>query len=135
VQALARYDALPHVRQPEAGINYAHKIEKAEASINWCRSAADIARQVRAFNPFPGASTQLGTEPLKIWQCTVEQDSASTSHVAPGTVVFANPERGIGIQTGHGILVATELQRPGGKRMQAADFLRGHALEPGLKLG
>ncbi len=113
--------ALARTPQPQQGITYAHKIDKAEGLIDWRLSAQVIARRVRAFDPFPGASTTLadGTV-LKIWQAAV----LSTTHaVSPGTVLAVGPE-GITVACGEGALCLTELQRPGGKRLMVRDFLQ-----------
>ncbi|MBC7710693.1 MAG: methionyl-tRNA formyltransferase, partial [Rhizobacter sp.] len=110
-----------HTPQPQKGVTYAHKIDKAEGLIDWRLPADLIARRVRAFDPFPGASTTLsdGTA-LKIWQATV---AASTQNVAPGTVVAVSAE-GVTVACGEGVLCLTELQRPGGKRRTVRDFLK-----------
>ena len=129
VRALADAQAgkLQAVKQPEAGITYAHKIEKNEAAVDWQQSAEVIGRRVRAFNPFPAASAQLGAEVIKLWRATVQ----STVHSAkPGTVLSADAH-GVCVACGEGALCVTELQRAGGKRLNAADFLRGFALTPG----
>jgi methionyl-tRNA formyltransferase len=107
--------------QPQQGITYAHKIDKAEGLIDWRLSAEVIARRVRAFDPFPGASTTLadGTV-LKIWQAEV----VPTTHaLAPGTVLAVGAE-GVTVACGVDALCVTELQRPGGKRLAARDFLQ-----------
>jgi len=129
VRALADAQAgkLQPLKQPEAGITYAHKIEKAEAAVDWQQSAATIGRRVRAFNPFPAASAQLGSDVIKLWRATVE---ASTHNAKPGTVLSADAH-GVRVACGQGVLCVTELQRAGGKRLNAADFLRGFALTPG----
>ena len=116
--------------QPEDGVTYAHKIEKAEAALDWTASACALARRVRAFNPFPGAVTTLGGEAIKIWAAHADR---TTTRAAPGEVLAAGAE-GIHVATGEGALVLTELQRAGGKRLTAADFLRGFALSPGQVL-
>jgi methionyl-tRNA formyltransferase len=129
VRALADVQAgkLQAVKQPEAGITYAHKIEKAEAAVNWQDAAEVIARRVRAFNPFPAAATQLGDETIKLWRATV--DTADVP-AAPGTIVHADAH-GVCVACGQGVLCVTELQRAGGKRLSAADFLRGFPLAVG----
>ena len=129
VRALAEAQAgqLHAVKQPEAGITYAHKIEKAEAAVDWQQSAQTIDRRVRAFNPFPAASVQLGGDTIKLWRATVEPASATA---APGTILSADAH-GVRIACGEGVLCVTELQRAGGKRLNAADFLHGFALTPG----
>jgi methionyl-tRNA formyltransferase len=129
VRALADAQAgkLHPVKQPESGICYAHKIDKAEAAVNWLQSADAIGRRVRAFNPFPVASAQMGADVIKLWCATVE----NTQHgKAAGTVLRAD-EHGVHVACGQGVLCVTELQRAGGKRLNAADFLRGFALTPG----
>ena len=129
VQALhdAQAGTLHAVPQPEAGVTYAHKIEKAEAAVDWQQAAPVIGRRVRAFNPFPGATGQIAGEVIKLWQAHVE----TTVHgQVPGTVLSADAH-GVRIACGEGVLCVTELQRAGGKRLNAADFLRGFALTPG----
>lgn len=138
VQALqdAQQGVVHPVKQPDEGVTYAHKIEKAEAAVDWRLSAAAIDRRVRAFNPFPGATAQMGDEVIKLWRAHVETDAtqAHPSHQAtpslPGTVLSAN-EHGVRVQCGEGVLCITELQRAGGKRLSAAEFLRGFAVVPG----
>ena len=139
VQALAdaqadRLQATPQPPDGSAGITYAHKIEKAEAAIDWRDSAEVIARRVRAFNPFPGAATTLQGETLKVWDCEIDSCQRLPDK-APGQILLAN-DTGLHVACGDGtVLVLTELQRPGGKRLAARDFLRGAALAPGLVLG
>ena len=116
--------------QPELGVTYAHKIEKAEAAIDWTLAAQVLARRVRAFNPFPGASTALAGEAIKVWAAHAD-DGARRG--VPGEVLAVGAS-GIRVATGAGVLVLTELQRAGGKRLLAADFLRGFVLEPGQVL-
>lgn len=114
--------------QPAEGITYAHKIEKAEAAIDWTQPADAIERRIRAFDPFPGASAQLRGETVKLWRARAVMQGRGS--VEPGTIV-AIDEHGIGVACGQGRLEVTELQRPGGKRLAAADFLRGFPVEPG----
>ena len=106
--------------QPADGITYAQKIVKAEAAIDWRRDALDVDRQVRAFNPFPGAFSSLGNETVKIWRGRA--DAAASGR--PGEILACTAE-GISVACGKGILNATELQRAGGRRLSAAEFLRG----------
>lgn len=134
VQALAALDALPHQPQPAEGVNYAHKIDKAEAALDWSLSAEVLARRIRAFDPFPGMTVPLtvagATETLKLWQAVAEPLQTAAE---PGTVVQADA-KGVRVACGQGQLCLTQLQRPGGKRMGAADFLRGCPLQPGQRL-
>lgn len=129
VAALARLP-LPARTQPEIGVSYAAKIDKAESLIDWSGSAAEIDRHIRAFNPFPGASTTLDGVPIKIWSAT-PVPGASQSGVA-GEVLAANRE-GILIGCGEGAVLVCELQKAGSKRLPAAQFLAGTAIAPGAR--
>jgi methionyl-tRNA formyltransferase len=126
---LAACGGLRAVPQPAVGVTYAHKIEKAEAAIAWSQSAATIERRLRAFDPFPGASAQIRGETVKIWRAHAMPERGG---VAPGTVVAVD-EHGIAVACGDASrLEIRELQRPGGKRLAAADFLRGFPLQAGM---
>jgi methionyl-tRNA formyltransferase len=138
VQALATLDALPRQPQPAEGITYAHKIDKAEAALDWALSAEVLARRIRAFDPFPGMTVPLatasGVETLKLWQAVAEPlDQTAKQAAQPGTVLSADAS-GVRVACGEGQLCLTQLQRPGGKRLGAADFLRGCPLQPGQRL-
>ncbi|PHM20238.1 MAG: methionyl-tRNA formyltransferase [Curvibacter sp. PD_MW3] len=133
VLELAACGGLHAVPQPADGVTYAHKIEKHEAAIDWTLPAEVIARRIRAFNPFPGAATVCQGEVIKLWSCEI--DSASRlSDKAPGTILSAD-QTGVAVQCGLGVLRLTELQRSGGKRLAATEFLRGFALSTGTVLG
>jgi methionyl-tRNA formyltransferase len=143
VQAVAQLRAggLNATPQPAEGVTYAHKIEKHEAVINWAWPADLIARRVRAFNPFPGATSTLAGDVLKVWSA---QAPAWTPAAAPTGPVHRPPAPGellavkddaLVVAAGQGVLLITEVQRPGGKRLAVADFLRGCKIEPGLLLG
>lgn len=116
--------------QIAARATYAARIGKGESEIDWRRPAGEIERQVRAFNPSPGAYTQLGPATLKIWCARVEPQISG----APGTVCAVAADS-IVVACGNGALRITELQRAGGKRLSAAAFLAGFNLEPGMCLG
>lgn len=125
---IAACGGLRPVPQPEQGVTYAHKIEKAEAAIDWSQPAAAIERRIRAFDPFPGAAARIGGETVKVWRARA---AAGHGSAAAGTVV-ALDDHGISVACGDGgRLELTELQRPGGKRLPAADFLRGFPLQVG----
>lgn len=111
--------------QPVEGVTYAAKISKEEAQLDWRKPAADLDRAVRAFNPFPGAQATLGDTTLKIWQAR-----KSEANGAPGQILGLD-NQGIVVACGEGSLTLLELQRPGAKRLVAADFLRGHGLVSG----
>ena len=128
VRALARLP-LPAKPQPSAGVTYAHKIDKAEASIDWQQSASHIDRQIRAFNPFPGAQTTLAGQRLKLWQARPHAGQGE-----PGRVLAIERDAII-VACGEGALALSELQKAGGKRLPAREFLAGHPLQPGDRLG
>ena len=117
------------VKQPEDGVTYAHKIEKAEALIDWSQAADVIARRIRAFDPFPGAQTRLNGETLKLWR--YELDSCLRTEYGGFGTILSVDANGVRVACGDGVLRLTELQRAGGKRLPAADFLRGFTLTPG----
>ncbi|MCC2635029.1 MAG: methionyl-tRNA formyltransferase [Ramlibacter sp.] len=127
---LAACGGLRPVPQPAEGVTYAHKIEKSEAAVDWSLPADVIARRVRAFDPFPGASAVVAGETVKLWRATASMQDDGTAQ--PGTIV-ALDGHGVGVACGQGRLEVTELQRAGGKRLPAADFLRGFALAPGMR--
>lgn len=127
---LAACGGLHPVAQPAGGVTYAHKIEKNEAAIDWAQPAEVIGRRVRAFDPFPGASTLISGEPVKVWRCQVEPDAAAAR---PGTVLAADGS-GIVVACGSGALRLMQLQRAGGKRLAVADFLRGFPVAAGAML-
>jgi methionyl-tRNA formyltransferase len=112
--------------QPAAGATYARKIEKSEARLDWTRPAAELERAVRAFNPSPGAGTLLQGESIKVWRARVAAASGQ-----PGQVIQAGRE--LIVACGEGGLALDELQRAGGKRLAAGEFLRGRALAPGIR--
>ncbi|WP_266169142.1 methionyl-tRNA formyltransferase [Dyella subtropica] len=105
--------------QPEEGVNYAHKLDKAEAKLDFQRPAIELEHQVRAFDPWPVAEGDIAGEPLRIWAAqAIEREH----HAAPGSVLSAGRD-GIEIACGIGTLRVTALQRAGGKRIGAADYL------------
>jgi methionyl-tRNA formyltransferase len=126
---LAACGGLVATPQPAEGVTYAHKIEKTEAAIDWRQSAAAIERRLRAFDPFPGASTELGELSLKCWRA-----ESVVGQGAPGQVLAVG-EAGITVACGDAALRLTELQRPGGKRLSARQFLQGTPIEVGAVLG
>jgi methionyl-tRNA formyltransferase len=128
---LAAAGRLKPVKQPATGVTYAHKVEKAEAAIDWAQPAEVIARRIRAFDPFPGASSVLAGEAVKIWSAGA---IACEAGEPPGTIVAASPA-GIDVRCGQACLRITQLQRAGGNRLAAQDFLRGFELRSGMKFG
>ena len=98
--------------------------------MDWSQPAAVISRRIRAFDPFPGAFTELDGETFKLWRHEVLTAPAGRSEPA-GTVLSADGT-GIAVACGEGVLKLTELQRAGGKRLAVADFLRGFDIKPGM---
>ncbi|MDR3299703.1 MAG: methionyl-tRNA formyltransferase [Candidatus Accumulibacter sp.] len=123
-------DDLPGTSVPQSveGVTYAAKIEKAEAPLDWRLSAVRLERQIRAFNPFPGATATLDGTPLKVWRAVCLTDENFSA--PPGGVVSTAPD-GIVVACGEGALRLTELQKAGGRRLPAARFLAGHPLRSG----
>ena len=124
VETLAKLP-IDAVAQPQIGVTYAAKIEKAEAQIDWRRPAREIERQIRAFNPFPGAAGTLDGAAIKVWRSELVAAAAP-----PGTVVSVE-RSGIVVACGDGGLCLTELQKAGGKRLPVAQFLAGNPIAPG----
>jgi methionyl-tRNA formyltransferase len=129
VEALRRLDVLVPRPQPVEGVTYAAKIDKSEAAIDWRLDATQLDRRIRAFNPFPGAETSVDGEPLKIWEA---QPVEATG--VPGTVVALDGGRPV-VACGRGGLVLTIMQRPGSRRMESSEFLKGRPLPAGTRLG
>jgi len=129
VEALPRLERgeLREDIQPAEGVTYAAKLDKAEAGLDWRLPAAQLDRAIRAFNPFPGAAARFAGQAVKIWSA---EPILATGE--PGSVLQAGND-GIVVACGDGALRLTELQKAGGKRLAAADFLRGFALEPGQR--
>jgi methionyl-tRNA formyltransferase len=133
VQALADAGAgtLAPVKQPQVGVNYAHKIAKTEAAIDWALPADVIERRVRAFDPFPGATFQAQGETVKLWRSQVERLDIAA---APGTVIAVDGQQLV-VACGDGALAVLDVQRPGGKRAPVAQWLQAQALARGSVLG
>jgi methionyl-tRNA formyltransferase len=127
---MAACGGLTRTPQPEAGITYAHKIEKAEAAIDWALPASVIERRVRAFDPFPGCTFTLngdkGPETIKVWAA-----QAVAERGTPGQVLHAQGDQLV-VACGEGALALQMLQKPGGKRIRAREFLQSTTLPPHL---
>jgi methionyl-tRNA formyltransferase len=104
--------------QPSLGISYAEKILKAEADIDWRLSAQEIDARIRAFNPFPGASSSLNGSVMKLWNSQSPKEEVLGKSGVPGEVLGLS-EHGIYVQCGSGVLDVLEIQKPGGKRVSA----------------
>ena len=124
VEALSKLP-LPMEPQPAAGVTYAHKIEKAEALIDWSKDAQELDRHIRAFNPFPGAQARFGGQTVKLWQAVPVAGGGEK-----GRILSVDRNR-IVVACGSGALAVSELQKAGGKRLPVREFLAGHPLKAG----
>jgi methionyl-tRNA formyltransferase len=119
--------------QPAEGVTYAAKIKKQDGDIHWAQPARAIWNRVRAMVPWPGAFTHLPAQPqpqlLKIWEAQLDESAGEA-----GSILFAG-KSGIVVACGENALRVLALQREGGRRMTAAEFLAGHPLRQGQKLG
>lgn len=128
VLALASAGQLQPVPQSLEGVTYAHKIDKAEAAIDWRLDAPSIVRRVNAFNPAPGCTAVLAGEVLKIWRASTQEGAIAATC---GEIVALTQEH-IDVCAMNSIVRIEELQRPGGKRLGVADFQRGFPLSVGM---
>ena len=128
VEAMRKLDTLSAIPQPDQGVTYAAKISKEEAALDFSQPAEALWRKIRAFNPFPGAVASFNDVPVKLWRAEL---ASTASNAEPGQVLAANAQDGVLIVCGKGALRVTELQKPGGKRLPAAEFLKGFPLEGG----
>ena len=129
-QTLVKLDEITPRPQDDAQSCYAHMLDKQMAVIDWNKSAHEIDCLIRGLNPWPIALTTLSGERLKVFAA-----EKANGRGEPGTVLEADPKKGLTVACGEGALKLTEIQLVGGKRMKAMDFLRGHAIEVGTKLG
>ena len=123
VEALEKLPELTAVPQLEAGVTYAQKLSKADAEIDWALGAKQIHNKIRALNPVPGAWSSLNGQVIKVWASSVLEMSST----AVGGSIVGVDKQGIAVQTGEGVVLITELQASGSKRMAAAAFVAGHA--------
>lgn len=129
IQTLVKLDEITPRPQDDAQSCYAHMLDKQMAVIDWSRSAHEIDCLIRGLNPWPIALTTLSGERLKVFAA-----EKAAGNGEPGTVLEADPKKGLTVACGEGALKLIEIQLVGGKRMKATDFLRGHVIEVGTKL-
>lgn len=130
VEALTHFDELEPRSQLLDGVTYAHKLTRAEAPLDWSRSATELDRQIRAFDPFPGAEAQFAGSPLKIWKARPQ--SAATDDASPGTVLELTADSVV-VSCGEGRLNVEIVQKPGGRRQPAIEWARTAGLKPGQR--
>ena len=128
VSALKRLEqgTLQSQPQDDSAATYAAKLSKAEGGLDWHKSAAELARAVRAYNPFPVAQARFQDETWRIWQAQAVQRSEGR----PGEILQAD-KGGVLVRCGEGALLLKELQKAGGKRLPASSFVVGNAVNPG----
>jgi methionyl-tRNA formyltransferase len=117
--------ALQPVAQPTEGVSYAHKIAKTEAAIDWTQPAETLARRVRAFDPSPGCTADVGGQPIKIWRAQAVPGTG-----VPGTLIAAADGRLL-VACGSGALELLEVQRSGGRRISAREFAQSQQPKAG----
>jgi len=122
VKELPHLETLTKIPQDEALATYAHKLKKEEAALNWTLSAEVLDRQVRAFQPWPVASTTISGEVIRIWEASVRAEKNVKS---PGTLIRATKE-GIDVATGAGVLSLQKIQLPNGRVLAVKDILNAH---------
>lgn len=127
IATLERDGKLPSTPQDEALVTYAHKLEKSESAIDWHQSSEVLSRQIRAFNPFPVASSSFRGEVCKIWYATHRPDTSTKAH--PGEIVGLGAQ--LTVACGVGLIDIAELQMPGGKRQTAQQFIQGRHVQLG----
>jgi methionyl-tRNA formyltransferase len=127
LRVCGRLDASP---QSDVEVTYAPKIAKSEAAIDWNRAATALARQIRAFDPAPGATATLAGLAVKLWHAEEAADATARIGSPPGTVLAADAT-GVVVACGEGALRITELQPASGRRMAAAAFIAGRRLGRG----
>lgn len=121
----------PRIPQDDSKATFAYKIDKSLGEINWNQSAEAIHNLIRGVNPWPGAFTEVNGDRIKIWKSSITKDQ--DTDYKPGTIIKANHNDGILVQTADGVLAIEKLQLPGGKKLNADDFLNGHQLEEKTK--
>ncbi len=127
IDVLARLAELPARAQDESRATYAPKVTKADAVLDWSRSNDQIDRQVRAFNPSPGAHSKLGGQMVKIWEARPAIGTGPPGHI------LAASDATLLVACGQGALCLEVLQRAGSRRMSASEFLRGFRVTPGTR--
>ncbi|MFM8469654.1 MAG: methionyl-tRNA formyltransferase [Limisphaerales bacterium] len=141
VQTIPRYVSgeLPPRPQPAVGVTYARKLTKDDGRLDWSQPARVLHNRLRAFTPWPGTFTFLPAQPkpllLKVWRAEIARvGDFQPPPTAPGQVLVAD-KAGLVIACREGALRLLEVQKEGGRRMTAAEFLAGHSLAPGTALG
>jgi methionyl-tRNA formyltransferase len=117
--------AIARTPQPIRGVTYAEKILKSEAEIDWYLSAIEIDRRIRAFNPFPGSTSSLDGEQMKLWNSCLPSKAQIYPDAIPGQVLDFS-EHGVYVQCGDGVIEVLEMQKSGGKKIAASACLQSY---------
>jgi methionyl-tRNA formyltransferase len=131
--AQAARGPLAAVPQPAAGVSHAPKLSKAESWLDWSRAAPRLADRIRAFDPFPGAGAVLGGQVLRLWAARALEGPPEAAAAAPHGTIREAGAAGLRVVCGSGELLVTELQRPGGRRLPAREFLAGMPIAAGSR--
>lgn len=133
LDTLGRLEAgdCPRERQDEASMTYDSKLTKELGLLNFAETTAQNILRVRAMDPWPCAYAPVANGVLKVWRAAPYQDSPA---IAPGTLIFADPQHGMVVSTGDGAMELLEIQAPNAKRMDARAYLRGHQIVAGQPL-
>jgi methionyl-tRNA formyltransferase len=119
---------LARTPQPSAGITYAEKILKNEAEIDWHLSAMEIDQRIRAFNPFPGSTSNLHGEQFKFWNSCLPSKMPTLQNAIPGQVLGFDGDA-VYVQCGEGVVEVLEMQKPGGKKTSASTCLQSYRIQ------
>lgn len=135
VEALAQMEAgtLPEVDQDHGRATYAPKLSRETARLDWTLTAEELDRWIRGCDPWPAAWTTLRGEPVQLFAPRPVEDTAAAATTAaePGTVVLADPARGLRVRSGRGVLEIGEVKPAGGSRMDSASWIAGRGVEAG----
>lgn len=128
LKTLEQLDSITPTPQPAEGVTYAAKLSKADCAIDWSRPAQELCHHILGLSPMPCAYFLYQGQPVKVYEATISQSSASPAK--PGTVLDGH----LTVACGSGSLTPTLIQFPGGRRMPTAEALRGHPITPGTVL-
>jgi len=130
VSRLSKGEKINRIPQPAEGVTYARKLDKQEARLDWQQSATQLARRIRAFNPWPVCWCEMEGERTRIWQAKAEDLAAAS----PAGTIMESGAAGIVVACGEGQLRITQLQRPGGRAVSASDYMGSRKLSAGHRL-
>ena len=119
-------ESWPATPQSQTGATYAHKLDKAEANLDFAQPAIELERKVRAFDPWPVAEADVAGERIRVWQAKAGNREAGSGNPKPGSIIAAS-KHGIDIACGEGVLRILKLQRAGGRVIGAADYVNARA--------